>query len=648
VGVSEGTVRRVLAEAPAQAQVAGPDEKQAGHEQVEPVDDCGPAPDADVPTGDEPNQAQNDGTGGDGAAAEDGAGGDRLPVLADPADRSVERVLARFRLIDHAHPVFTPAARVPLAGLFFALPGLAATGLLDCAGGIYAGLPRGFYGLDTVLVEAVLRALAGEPRAEGATRIDPVTLGRVLGLDRAPEVKTIRRKFTQLARHGSADQLIAAMAGRHLRAADEHDPDLAAVFYVDGHVRTYHGTRKIAKTHAPRLKFPAPATVETWVADAAGGPVLVVMAEPGASLASELRRILPDLRVAIGDQRRVLVGFDRGGWSPALFKEMHDAGFDVLTWRKGPVDDVADKAFRTLSFTDETGKKHTWNTAETLVKLPVDEQGNTFTMRQISRRDDGPDSKQVHILTSRARRLFSTRQVNYRMGNRWRLENMFRYGRMHYDLDSIDNYTVSDDDTGRLVPNPAKKTAYNAVTAARARYDRARATAEKTLLDLRSPEPGSQKTITNGEHDAATAAMRDAQADLDAAQAAHRAIPTRLPLSQVNPVQQILETETKLLTHAVKMAAFNTVTAIVRDLRVHTGYARADDEAHTLIRQILAHSGDIDPDPAAGTLTISLDPLPTGRATRAVAELCEHLTAAGTCYPGTDLLLRYAIKPERR
>jgi len=62
------------------------------------------------------------------------------------------------------------------------------------------------------------------------------------------------------------------------------------------------------------------------VSDAAGDPVLVVMAQPGASLAMELRRLLPELRKAVGDQRRVLVGFDRGGWSPALFAHMHDQG----------------------------------------------------------------------------------------------------------------------------------------------------------------------------------------------------------------------------------------------------------------------------------------------------------------------------------
>ena len=77
-------------------------------------------------------------------------------------------------------------------------------------------------------------------------------------------------------------------------------------------------------------------------------------------------------------------------------------------------------------------------------------------------------------------------------------------------------------------------------------------------------------------------------------------------------------------------------------MRTHTGYARANDEAHTLIRQALTGSGDLDP--RDGTLTVRLDPLPTPRATTAIAELCDHLTATETRYPGTDLVLRYEIK----
>ena len=134
-------------------------------------------------------------------------------------------------------PCSPPAARVPLAGLLLAIPALQTTGLLSCATQVFGCLPNGFYGLDTILLEGVLRALAGQPRAEGATRIDPAALGRVLGLDRGPEVKTIRAKITILAITGRADELLAGMAAAHVARLEASNPDLLAVFYVDGHVR---------------------------------------------------------------------------------------------------------------------------------------------------------------------------------------------------------------------------------------------------------------------------------------------------------------------------------------------------------------------------------------------------------------------------
>jgi transposase-like protein len=603
--------------------------------------------------GSDPGVDPNTGRGSDASAAAEDAAlvGDGLPVLPRPADRDAERAAARWGKLPHAEPVFAPAARVPLAGLLLAIPALEATGLLSCAATVFGSLRNGFYGLDTMLVEGVLRALAGEPRAEGATRIDPAALGRVLGLDRGPEVKTIRRNITALAATGRAGELLAAMAAAHVARLDRTNPDLLAVFYVDGHVRAYQGGRKVAKTHLSRLKFPAPATVETWVSDASGDPVLVVMADPGASLAMELRRLLPDLRRAVGDDRRVLVGFDRGGWSPVLFEHMDAQGFDVLTWRKGLAEDVDPDLFTDVTYVDETGRTHAWRVADTTVDLPVGEHDDVFTMRQVSltvansktARGEHPAAatRQIHILTTRDD--LPVEQVIYRMGSRWRQENYFRYARMHFDLDSHDAYATTDDDPTRLVPNPAKKKAHQQLLAARARYERALAATDAALLDAVSPPQGQAVLITNTDHDKLTADLRAAQTNLDTAQGAHRAIPARLPLGQVNPGQQVLDVQTKLISHAIRIAAFNTATALARDIRVHTGYARANHEAHTLIRQALTGSGDIDP--RDGTLTIRLDPLPTQRATTAIAQLCEHLTATKTRYPGTDLTLRYEVKP---
>ena len=102
-----------------------------------------------------------------------------------------------------------------------------------------------------------------------------------------------------------------------------------------------------------------------------------------------------------------------------------------------------------------------------------------------------------------------------------------------------------------------------------------------------------------------------------------------MPLAQVNPGQQVLDIQTKLITHAFRIVADNTATTLARAIRVHNGYARANHEAHALIRQ---------------ALTVRLDALPTRGATTAIAELCEHLTATQTRYPGTDLVLRYEVK----
>jgi len=136
--------------------------------------------------------------------------------------------------------------------------------------------------------------------------------------------------------------------------------------------------------------------------------------------------------------------------------------------------------------------------------------------------------------------------------------------------------------------------------------------------------------------------VHTAEKALDAALAAHQAIPARLPLAQVNPGQQVLDTETKLLTHAIRIAAFNTQTMLARTIATATDYRKAGNEAHALVRTALTGTGDIHPTP--GRLHIRLDPLHTPRATTALAQLCTALNETATTYPGTHLQLHYSVK----
>ena len=580
------------------------------------------------------------GSAGPDSAGDGGGQGAAVPVLPDPVPRDGERALARWGLLgEGAGPVFTPGARYPLAGLLLALPALEAAGLLAAARQVYGRLKDGYYGLAATLLTLVFLALAGEPRAEGATRVPPGALGRVLGLDRAPEVKTIRRKLGELAAAGKAAELIMALARHHAAAR----PQTLGFLHVDGHARAYYGTRDVQKTHVARLKFPAAATMETWVTGQDGDPVFMVIAEPSDSLAAELRRLLPQLRQVAGAGRPVTVCFDRGGWSPALFADITGAGFDLLTWRKGPAPDLPAEDFAAVTCTDDRGREHTYDLADTTITLGIHDgprKGQTVSLRQVSRRVParGGGIRQIHALTSRTD--LPAGEVCWRLTSRWREENYFRYARTHFALDALDSHAATPDDPARLVPNPVKKTA--AAQARRAEILAAAAEAQRdaSLAELRNPAPGQPVTITNQMINALDAPVEAAHRELEAAQDAAAAVPARIRLAEIAPDMVRLEAEVKQITHAIRMAAYNTETALARALDGH--YARAGDEAYALIREALTVSGDIIP--GHGQLLIRLDPLTAPRRTQALAALCDQLTQAQACYPGTDLILRYEVK----
>jgi hypothetical protein len=141
----------------------------------------------------------------------------------------------------------------------------------------------------------------------------PSDLGRVLGLDRAPEVKTLRRKLTRFAQLGGVETFGRLLAQRRVTT---HGPTLGFL-YIDGHVRIYYGKRRIPKTHAARINAVESATTDYWVNDQQGDPLLVVTALANATTTAMLSPLLDEIRKLVGSTRRVTVVFDRGATAPS-------------------------------------------------------------------------------------------------------------------------------------------------------------------------------------------------------------------------------------------------------------------------------------------------------------------------------------------
>jgi hypothetical protein len=263
-------------------------------------------------------------------------------------------------------------------------------------------------------------------------------------------------------------------------------------------------------------------------------------------------------------------------------------------------------------------------------------QKGKLRLRQVTRLAE--DGHQTPILTSR--RDLSAAQVAYRMFDRWRQENFFKYLREEYALDALADHKVVPDDPNREVPNPEWVAVDAKLRQAQARLDRLQA--EYGLEAFANLE--KQRRTMRGFRIAQGKLGRqiwDAWQSVEQLQARRQKIPRRVPVQSTSsePVVK-LAPEIKHLTNLIKMVAYQAESELLRAVAPH--YARASDEGRTLIQSALSSTADLEV--TQSELVVTLAPLSSPHRTRAIAALCEELNASTTTFPGSCLRLRYAVR----
>ncbi|NUN92449.1 MAG: transposase [Verrucomicrobiae bacterium] len=539
----------------------------------------------------------------------------------DPSDRRWDRLLASLGLLDDAAPLFGSAASVPRAGVLLALPSLIQSGVFECAQQTYGSLGPAFYGLRTTLLTLLLMALWRIKQPEGLKEHVPQALGPVLGLDRVPEVKTLRGKLSRLA----AD-FGRALAQRRVALRET----VMGFLYIDGHVRVYHGQHRLPKTHVARMRLPMLGTSDYWVNDAAGDPLFVLTAEANAGLVKMLPPLLEEIRTVVGSRRTTVV-FDRGGYSPKLFMKILAEGFDLLTYRKGRWRKVSRRLFKKHRATLD-GREVAYPLADQAVRLLK----GKLRLRQVTRL--GENGHQTPVLSSR--RDLPALKLAYRMFERWRQENFFKYLREEYALDALADYSVVTDDPRREVPNPAWVAADAKLRQAQAHLDRLQAEyGLEALTSLEQQRPTMRGfKIAQGK---LGQRIWTAWENVERLEKRRAALPQRVPVQSVtaDPIVK-LAPERKHLTNLFKMVAYQAESDLLRMIAPH--YRRAEDEGRTLIQSALFSAADLN---VTNTeLRVTLDPLSSPHRTRAVTALCQELNCTNTVFPGSRLRLRYAVK----
>lgn len=560
---------------------------------------------------------------------EDALESDQISYDPDPLDRSMDRALARLGLVQDAAPLFKSATNIPHAGVLLAIPALIESGILTVAKKVYGNLGPSFYGLRTTFLTLLLMALLRIKRPESLKEDSPVDLGRLLGLDRACEVKTLRRKLYCLAAQNKAVTFGQQLAQIRLKRRE----GTLGFLYVDGHVRVYNGKRKLAKAYVTQRRLAMPATTDYWVNDQQGGPIFVVTAPANDGLVKMLPPILAEARALIGDDRPLTIIFDRGGWSPKLFVKLIEQGFDIVTYRKGKTEPIPEEDFSLMSEEIE-GKRVEYCLHERSVAFL---EGRLW-LRQVSRLN--PSGHQTVIVTSRQD--LSAVTIAYRMFERWRQENFFKYMAAEYALDALVDYGVEQDDLERLVPNPKRKE----INRERNRIK----TKIKELeyqygLEALNNEEAKRSTmrgfkIANSALRRNIETLKQRQFDL---KALYEATPARVPLKDTldnDATVYRFKREKKHLTDTIKMVGYQAETDMLALIRPH--HARANDEGRTLIQSALMSSGDLEV--TDNELRITLNPLSSPHRSEALRKICAELNLTNTTFPGSKLRLVYDVK----
>ncbi len=554
---------------------------------------------------------------------------DRTSSGGVAVQRHEERLLAARGKLVAAPPLFAAAASVAKAGVLIALPAVIAQGLYEAGSQVYGALRNGFFGLDSVLSVMVLMMLLRIRNIEQLSTHAPGEFGLVLGLDRSPECKTLRRKLAELGARGQALEFQRAFTA--LWAAEQ--PDLLGFLYVDGHVRPYNGRKhRLPKTHVPRRRLCMPATTDYWVNDAFADPLFFVTAPANEGLLAILNeQVLPEVRAAAGKARVTLV-MDRECWSPDNFKAWSGQGFDIMTYRKGRYDPWPEARFEEHQ-AGQTGRKPV---LYRLAEAPL-ELSNGFQVREI--RCLTADGHQTSVVTTR--RDMSIPDVAERMFSRWKHENYFRYMRHEFALDHLPSYATEPADAERPVPNPARKEKKKEVDALRRESNRIeREYGERALAE---PADTAKAPGRAGE---IRARLAEVAAQLEHARNEYRALPAHVPVGKLQDAHTIvqLERERKIITDQIRMVAYRAETELACLVAPLLG-RHHDDEARSFLRQVFQLPAELIPDYDAGTLCVRLHAMANWRSNRALRGLCTLINSYDACYPGTELRLVFEPPP---
>ena len=576
---------------------------------------------------------------------QDRAAGEEMGIACT---RPIERVLASLgKLPQGATTQFESCRDVSYGGVLCALPALAENGLFRHLHTTFPTL-TGYYTTLHVILLLAYMALCRIRTVEQLQYESPGELGKLMGLDRVPEVRCLRQKLRQLSQ-GQDEKAAEIWAGLLSKEWMEQEPELAGTLYIDGHVRLYHGKKtELPRRYVSRQRLCLRGTTDYWVNDVLGQPFFSIERPIDHGILEAIENgVLPRLLADVPGQptkeeleadpyrSRFLMIFDREGYSPSFFRRMwQEHRVSCVTYHKFPKGDWPTSEFSKITATMPHGERVTMKLAERGSRVGT---RDSMWMREV--RKLTASGHQTSLISTAYGR--DSLQDAVALFSRWRQENFFRYMMEHYAIDALSEYrTVEIPETNRPVVNPAwreldrqSRSAKGKLTQRQARF--AALTLKSEADEAKATEWAEQKSDLREQ-------IEQLEHEVNSLKQQMNSVPKHLEWDQFPEDAKFerLAPSRKRLSDTVKLVAYRAETAMSNLLRESL---RREGDSRSLLRDLFRSDADVIPHCDTKVLEVRLHTLANPRSNRAIQHLLDHLNAAEYTYPGTEFRLSYTL-----
>lgn len=526
---------------------------------------------------------------------------------------------------------FQNCESVANGGVLLLVPFLLETGLLSFKNH-YQELESGYYYIDAIVLLLAFMYLCRIKNPEQLKTINPGDFGKLLGLDRVPEAKCLRKKLKQICQQHKSTKWNMELA-KEWSSGEQNE-----FYYIDGHVQVYHGYKaRLGKKHVSRQKLCLPGVQEFWINNAQGMPYFYVCGKVNEKLQQMIeQQIVPQLLDQMYTNKPVdlntpvlTIVFDREAYSPGFFGQLwENHRVAVITYRKNVNDQWPVSDFNE-NIVEIEGVETTMSLAEKSVKL------DGVPLREIRRLTKS--GHQTSIITTHTK--LSIQQVALYMFSRWSQENFFRYMRQDYDFDKISQYTIDQIDEEFVVVNPAHKKADYQLKKTREKIARRKAKLynliEKNVNSNLDQTPKLLRKQQQIKEELTSLEQKEGQLIDQRKKTPHRIKVEDMGDNRYNQLRH----ESKLFRNIIKMICYRAETSFATLLSAE--YKKAATEKRALAKNLINTTVDIEVDHAKRKLFVTLYSQTTPRYNKAVDKLCEVLNKSNTNFPGTDLRLCY-------